>query len=243
MPNTLVFRAHSAFRLSSWILGCALLSSPAHAAGKKAKLSSDQVVLPPPPEPVHSWSPSRPATTHESLAPSADAGARKSSSDATPTQEDDPRFKVAALLGYSTNDLNLGLGVRAGKNLFMPHLYVGGTFVYQLGHSVSASAAGTQIESSISAYYLGPEVGYDFYFAPVVLRVYAGLGVAGLTASASVAGTTAVSETVTKFVVWPGAMVIYDLPDSNFFLAADTRFVTVPGGPAIGFFALGGMKF
>jgi hypothetical protein len=159
----------------------------------------------------------------------------------------DPRWALTAELGFSSNDLDVGLGVHAGKRFF-PHVYIGGAFVYHLGHTLSsAQTAGYSAQSSFSAFYAGPEGGYEFTFSPVLVRLYAGLGMAWLTYSVSGNGPAAPavssSGTQNQFVVWPGAMAIYSLPDSSFFVGGDLRFVSVPGGPAVGFFASGGMRF
>jgi hypothetical protein len=158
----------------------------------------------------------------------------------------DPRWALTAELGFSSNDLDVGLGAHAGKRFF-PHVYIGGAFVYHLGHTLSsAQTAGYSAQSSFSAFYAGPEGGYEFTFSPVLVRLYAGLGMAWLTYSVSGNGAAApavsASGTQNQFVVWPGAMAIYSLPDSSFFVGGDLRFVSVPGGPAVGFFASGGMR-
>src|SRR5205823_4103092 len=87
----------------------------------------------------------------------------------------DPRIAVAATLGYASDDLNFGVGVRGGKTL-ENRFHVGGAFQYHFGHSVTATAGGATAQASYSAFYLGPEAGYDFDFEPVILRPYVGLG-------------------------------------------------------------------
>jgi len=219
------FFSRFAPHISLPFLALALFAAPsAHAIDKKQDDSHDTL-----------------ASSSATVAPVSHSATTSDMVDASP--EDDTAIKVSALLGYSTNDLNLGVGVRVGTNRFFPHVYIGGTFVYQIGHTVSDSAGGVSASASISAFYLGPEVGYDVYFAPVVLRLYAGVGIAGITASSSVNGSSVGSDTSTRFVVWPGAQAIYDLPGSALFVAADTRFLTIPGGPAVGFFAMGGTRF
>jgi hypothetical protein len=160
----------------------------------------------------------------------------------------DPRFALTAELGYSSNDLDIGLGIHAGKKFFpsIPRLYIGGAFVYHLGHTISsAQTAGYSSQASFSAFYAGPEGGYEFTFSPVLVRIYAGLGMAWLMTSATASGpgapSASASSTQSQFVVWPGATAIYSIPDSAFYVGGDLRFVSVPGGPAVGFFASGGM--
>lgn len=171
---------------------------------------------------------------------SAASSSRKASSEEVASD-----IEVAPLLGFSSDDLNLGLGVRAGRHAFLPELYLGGTFVYQVGHSVTTAmttpAGSVSAEASVSLFYVGPEGGYDFHVGPVIVRPYAGLGVAWISASAS-AGGVKFSDTTSKFVIWPGGMVLYDLPDSSFFLGGDLRLLTVPGGPALGIFAFAGTR-
>jgi hypothetical protein len=158
----------------------------------------------------------------------------------------DTRFALAAGLGYSSDNLNLGLSARAGKTL-PNHVYLGGQLVYNFGGTVAqAAGAGYSAQASYSAFYIGPEAGYDFVLAPVVVRPYAGLGIAWLTVSASSSGpsgtaTASASATDTKLVVWPGATVLYAFDQSPWYLAGDVRFVSVPDGPAFGVFAAAGM--
>jgi hypothetical protein len=176
------------------------------------------------------------------------------------SQED--RFAISAMLGYSGDDMSFGLGLRAGK-VFFSHVYLGATFIYQLGQSTSTGVAseGVQanVSSSVSAFYVGPEAGYDFEIpiggSSLVLRPYVGMGVDGYVSSVSASGTgtttgfgvttttdgTSSSSTKTGFAVWPGATVIYGLPASSFFLMADGRAITIPGGPAFGMFAGAGI--
>jgi hypothetical protein len=144
------------------------------------------------------------------------------------------------MLGFGTDSLNFGIGARGGKTLDN-HLYLGGSLVYHFGESSGGSTAAGSYSSSVSVFYLGPEAGYDFDLKTVVVRPYMGLGPAIVTGSASGPGASA-SSSDTKFVVWPGGTVIYGIPDSTFFIAGDLRFVTVPGGPSVGFFAFGGMR-
>jgi len=106
---------------------------------------------------------------------------------------------------------------------------------------MTGAVNGVRYETSSSAVYVGPEVGYDFELGPVVLRPYGGVGIAALSASASGAGVRA-SDTETKLVIWPGVTVLHGLSGSRFFVGGDTRLVTVPGGPSFGLFALGGMS-
>jgi hypothetical protein len=170
--------------------------------------------------------------------PAADAPAPPSSP--TSSLEDD-RLSLAPLLGFGTDNLDFGVGLRAGKVALGEHVWLGGSAVYHLGHGNAGAVNGVRYESSSSALFLGPEVGYDFVLGPVVLRPYGGLGLGAFTASAS-AGAVRASDTATKLVIWPGVTALYGLTGSRFFVGGDTRLVTIPGGPAFGLFALGGLS-
>lgn len=152
-------------------------------------------------------------------------------------------LRADALLGFGSNNLGLNLGARAGKIAFS-RVYVGGTFVYCFGHTVSVGTPnGTAAESSYSAFYLGPEGGYELDFDPIKVRPYGGIGMGSFTASASVAGGPSASASHTEIVFWTGATALYDVPRSAFTVGADTRLAFVPGGGAFGAFVTGGMRF
>jgi hypothetical protein len=158
----------------------------------------------------------------------------------------DTRFFIAPMLGYLSEDLDLGVGLRGGKTLDN-HIYIGGTFVYQVGDSGSYSgtvtAPGTTVTSSGSwsynGFYIGPEGGYDFDLKVVVVRPYMGLGLFDLTGSASAGGVSS-SGSSTRFVIWPGCSVIWNVPNSNFFVGGDVRLISLPD-VALGIYAMGGI--
>jgi hypothetical protein len=172
----------------------------------------------------------------------AEAPQPSSASDARPIRAD-------ALFGFSSDNLNVGLGLRGGK-VVASHVYVGGTFVYNIGDSystqVTAGVPGLTPtytgKASFSAFYIGPEVGYEFELRPVILRPYGGIGLASLSTTVT-SGNTSVSSSDTRLVFWPGVACLYDVPGSMFTVGGDARFVVVPGGPAFGVFATGGMRF
>jgi hypothetical protein len=161
----------------------------------------------------------------------------------------DTRWFVAPMLGFASDYLNFGIGVRGGKVLDN-HIYIGGTFLYSLGEGGSTNGVvvagpngpiNTSTSWSTSGLYIGPEGGYDFDLRYVVVRPYMGLGIYTWTASA--AGPAAGGSTSsTQVVAWPGCTVIWPVPHSDFFLGGDLRVLTVPGG-SVGFYALGGMHF
>jgi hypothetical protein len=197
---------------------------------------------PAPPPPAVAPAPVATTTTSSAVLPggvTSPEGAAEPPPRARPAL-DDEHLSVAPLLGFATDNLDLGVGVRAGAAALAPHVWVGGTFVYHLGTSTSGAINGVPYSSSSSAFYVGPEIGYDLELGPVVLRPYGGVGLAALSARAT-SGAVTVGDTVTKLVLWPGATVLYGLPSSRVFVGGDARFLTIPGGPAVGLFALAGM--
>jgi hypothetical protein len=153
----------------------------------------------------------------------------------------DARPHFDAMLGIGSEHLNLGIGLRGGKTLDN-HVYLGGTFVYHLGEHASTTVNGMTVSSSTSAFYVGPEIGYDFALAapmPFVLRPYIGIGIADASASSSGGGSASQSE----LAMWPGVAGHYQLQGSNFEIGADLRLVTGPWGNSFGLFALGAMHF
>jgi len=209
-------------------------------------LAADQYTpaqLPPPPPPA----PGKASAASKPKAQPAPAATSTASSDAAPPAESagalDTRWALGAMVGFSTDYLNFGLGVRGGKT-FGSGIYVGGSALFHFAGDTYSAYAGPvgNYTSSASVFYFGPEGGYDFDLKAVVLRAYVGLGLAYFNWSVSGGGTTA-SGSMTRFVVWPGASVLYDFAGSPFFVGGDIRFVSVPGGPAVGFFAFGGVHF
>jgi hypothetical protein len=217
------------------------LISFALVPGSEARADSNAKAISPPDKPrirTAAMTPAPPPPTmaaHEEAIPSPPPSGR------------DDRIPVMATLGYGSNDLSIGIGVRAGKML-TDRIYVGGTGVYHLGHEIaSSSALGYTSSASMSAFYIGPEVGYDFHFAPVTVRVYSGLGIIWFHVTSKTSGpgipTSSADASTNKFVIWPGATVFYPLPESSFFIGGDLHFVTVPDGPAAELFALAGTRF
>jgi hypothetical protein len=151
---------------------------------------------------------------------------------------------AALLLGFATNDLNLGVGARGGYTL-TNNLYVGGTIVYQFGTSNDATVGSTTVKSSGHLFYLGPEGGYDLPIGPVLVRPYLGLGPGIATGSGSVCLTGAscveMSNSSTNFALWLGGTVLYPL--GNFVVGGDLRALFVSNNNSIGIFATGGMTF
>lgn len=162
-------------------------------------------------------------------------------------EAEDPFF-ASVLLGFASQDLDFGIGGRVGKT-FKNGFYVGTSFTYQTGESAVegnvATGNGT-ISSSVtvssSLFYTGGEAGYDFNLRYVVLRPFCGVGFADITTGSNITGQN-VSSSVFKFVVWPGVQASYIIPHTLFFVGADVHLLTEPGGPSLGFFATGGVRF
>jgi hypothetical protein len=86
------------------------------------------------------------------------------------------RGQVLGGLRFGSDDLNFGLGVKAGYTLPMD-LYVGGSFDYFFGDSEESTIGGVHNEWSYSAWLLTPEVGYDFGIIPqLMVRPFGGIG-------------------------------------------------------------------
>jgi hypothetical protein len=152
-------------------------------------------------------------------------------------------IRLGALAGFSSADLNVGIGLRGGK-VVAQRVWVGGELVYNFGRSVSSTVGGVTSRLSTSLFYLGPEAGYEFDLAPgFVVRPYGGIGVAVVSTSSSVNGDGSVGTSDTRAAMWPGATVLYDIPGSSFTVGADSRLVFIPGGPAFGMFATGEVRF
>ena len=161
-------------------------------------------------------------------------------------------IRIDALLGYTSDNVNVGIGVRGGK-VVTQHLYVGGSFVYNFGTSFTVGTVGGSETVSTSAFYIGPEVGWDIGLAPnFILRPYGGLGFASFNVSTSfvnVNNGASSSSSASRLLFWPGVTALYDIPNTTFMVGGDARLVFVPsssvgwsGGPAFGIFATGGIR-
>jgi hypothetical protein len=151
---------------------------------------------------------------------------------------------AAVLLGFATNDLNLGLGARGGYTL-PNNIYVGGTIVYHVGTSDEVSFLGTTTKASAHLLYFGPEGGYDIAAGPVLVRPYLGLGPGIATGSSSIGlnggSTMETSNSSTNFAFWLGGTVLY--PIGQFIVGGDLRALFISNANSIGVFATGGLTF
>lgn len=153
------------------------------------------------------------------------------------------RINIAPLLGYGTNDFNLGVGARAGYTFATP-VYVGGTFMYYAGSDSSTIGAQSQrIETVNSFFYPGAEVGYDIGIGPVMVRPYGGAGALFARNRTSINGTAA-TDTGGTLVVYPGVTAQYIFRNSPVFVGGDTR-VLIPleeQGASFQLFATAGLS-
>jgi hypothetical protein len=152
---------------------------------------------------------------------------------ATPALADDVKTaqvqsggSAGLLLGYGFDDLyKVGFGVRGGYTLPQMPIYVGGTFVYHLGTSEDFPGG----SATINVMMIGAEGGYELAAGPVIVRPYAGLGIAVFkesVPSVTIAGVTAGggSASTSKLYFSPGATVLYPVTP-NIGLGVDARYV------------------
>jgi hypothetical protein len=193
--------------------------------------------------------PASPSTSQPGApAPSPSSSPARASTDtageARPGDEEErgKAFLVAPLMGFGSNHFGFGLGARAGYTL-PQNVYVGGTFMYHLGSSYGYGGLGG-VDVSTHVLYPAGEVGYDFHVGPVTIRPYAGVGIAFLTASSTIAGQSA-SSTDSSLLIYPGATAHWNIPRSDFFVGGDTRIavLTRGGDPSFGLYATAGLKF
>ncbi len=154
------------------------------------------------------------------------------------------RVTAAPLFGYATNDLNLGVGARAGYTFDVVPFYVGGSFLYHTGETTDASAPGT---ADVHKRFVIPaaEVGYDFGIGPLLARPYVGGGLLlRRTSVDAVNNLPATANTDSAFLLYPGATVQYFIARTPVFVGGDTR-VYIPfakEGAALGLMATAGLS-
>jgi hypothetical protein len=146
----------------------------------------------------------------------------------------DPRpASVGLLVGYATENLNLGLGIRAGYSLF-ERLYLGGAFMFHFGRSVG--------DATVRVFYPSVEIGYDLHLALITLRPYVG---AALTVVKGSVGQLSASEE--SFSVYPGLQLDFEIPSTPGFVGIDGRYL-IPTGTdsfeaSLGVFLTVGARF
>lgn len=146
---------------------------------------------------------------------------------------------------YAENPYGLGFGLRLGYTLEMG-LFVGLGGSYFLGgtqdNNTVAGSPSAQDSNSISALTFGPEIGYDAWLGPVIVRP--SLEIGGLiTFQSNDTNFSGQTSSDTAMYLAPGVTVI--VPMDEFYLGGDGRFV-IPIGEGDGTFALllvGGLRF
>jgi opacity protein-like surface antigen len=226
-------------------------STPKVAGKKTAKKAPKKVQpapvrlepLPPPVEPrvevaesvaMPAPSPTPAATTTLTSAELPAAPAK----DAPAAQRKDPvegrPLSLAPLLGYATQGLNAGVGLRAGYTL-KSKVYVGASFVYQHGMSLDVGSASLHA----FAFYPSAEIGYEVQAGAWTIRPYAGAGVFFTKVSSSLPIPDQSNETV---ALYPGLSVLFNIPGTAGFIGGDARLL-IAEGRSLGGFVTGGVRF
>lgn len=136
----------------------------------------------------------------------------------------------------------LDIGIRGGYT-FDFKLYVGLFYEYFIGSSetgTSARVVSTSQTTHANYMVFGPEVGYDIWAGPVIIRPSLELGPA--LAFTNVSGKT---TSLVRMAFGPGIDVIYPWP-GGFFLGGEARAKLVPSSNGVSAFLLalhGGLRF
>lgn len=139
---------------------------------------------------------------------------------------------VAALVGDVFSDWwNIGFGARVGYNI--SNIYIGGTFVYHLGKSIEPAPG---YKSDLKTMLYGVEGGYELAAGPMMIRPYAGIGMASVKNTfttpdinlgiVNIPGTSTETSD-SKLTIWPGVTAMY--PMGSAFVGADVRYIAVTG--------------
>lgn len=122
---------------------------------------------------------------------------------------------------FGSDDLNFGLGVRAGHTLDN-NLYLGGSFDYFFGESNNFGNFGT---ASYRVWTLSFEAGYDFHIADrLVIRPFGGIGAFGVTAESCSRPLGCVDNSETDVLFTLGGVLHYFVSD-KIFIGPDTRII------------------
>jgi hypothetical protein len=206
---------------------------------------------PPPPPPATSQPAPKPAPSSSPSPSPSTSPSTESASTSTFNQGPDPLGEgvpsFGAFLGFGTDNLNLGLGVRGGYTL-PQKVYLGGAVTYHFGTSNTIPVPGGTVTESVHVYYLMFEGGYDITAGPVVVRPMAGLGPAWASASVSSSGPNVVTPagygaSSTDFAFMLAGAVFYPIPDSNFAIGGEARILIVNNYNSFGIFATGAYHF
>ena len=180
-----------------------------------------------------------PAAAPSVAPPAKDAPASESKE----SPEGERPFSVAPLLGYSTNALNVGVGLRAGYTL-KNKIYIGASFVYQHGLSSDSGLGASSYSFHVFGFYPSVEVGYEIQAGQWTLRPYGGVGVffTKFTSSSDLPAVKALDLSSTSLALYPGFSALYNIPGSGGFIGGDARLL-IAGSASLGGFVTGGLRF
>ncbi len=155
----------------------------------------------------------------------------------TPASKSNP-ISIAFMFGHGEKDaFKTGIGGRIGYTL-RSGLYFGGSYVSHFGMQDGPVQA--------SIWYAGGEVGYELEAGPLIVRPYAGAGLASIYASVFMppigsfqGGKIEASDR--RFAVWPGASVL--LPIDRAFIGVDAKFLVVENSNAFNAYGTLGVAF
>jgi len=149
-------------------------------------------------------------------------------------------LSIAFLFGHGQKEaFKSGIGGRIGYTL-RSGLYLGGTFVSHFGTQDGPVQA--------NVWYGGGEVGYQIEAGPLVVRPYAGAGIASVHASIYIPQVGAyeggrIQATESRVVFWPGASVLLPVDGGRAFLGIDAKYLVVESSSAFNAYATLGVAF
>lgn len=155
------------------------------------------------------------------------------------------RVTLEPLVGYGTNNYNLGLGGRIGYTFAVP-VYIGGSFMWYSGDKRHGESVLGATETKTNFYYPAVEVGYDFGLGArrnILVRPYAAGAIQFDRAELRV-NDTHTSDTRNQFMIYPGLTARWRMPEGPLYVGADTRLLvpTLHGNPSYQLFFVTGLS-
>ncbi|AKU98422.1 hypothetical protein AKJ09_05086 [Labilithrix luteola] len=156
------------------------------------------------------------------------------------------RVTLEPLVGYGTNNYNLGVGGRLGYTLPVVPIYLGGSFMWYSGDIDHGQNAFGSTESKSNFYYPSAEVGYDIglgRYRNILIRPYGAAAILFERERVS-SDNVAVHDTRNQFMVYPGLTARYRMPEGPLYVGADTRLLvpTLHGHPSYQVFFVTGLS-
>lgn len=153
------------------------------------------------------------------------------------------RVTLEPLIGYGTNNYNLGVGGRLGYTFAVP-VYIGGSFMWYSGDTRDGVLPGTETKNNF--YYPSVEVGYDFGLGRrrnILVRPYAA-GALLFERTELRVNDTHTSDTRNQFMLYPGLTARWRMPEGPLYVGADTRLLvpTLHGDPSYQIFFVTGLS-